>query len=115
MTDSLLEEIKAAYQTLKPIRRCFFLHERGIDYGCVVVALAVHRGVTDKRDPALVKDEAENTCLEWASSVFGEDFVWGVISAWDGEKQVKDEPDFLAGYTIGLEAAKQLLPREPPA
>ena len=116
MNDDLLETIKLAFETASfvPIRRCFFLREGSINFACPIVTLAVYRGVTDKNDPNLGNDEAANIALEWASSVFGEEFIWGLLSAWDAEKKVKNEPDFNAGYDLGLEAAKTLMPHDPP-
>jgi hypothetical protein len=116
MHDTLLEEIKSSFlsERLKPIRRCFFLQDEGDEYACVVVALAIHRGVTDRSDSALAKDEAANIALEWASNVFGEDFIWGLLSAWDGQTQVKDDPSYLAGYELGLDAVTLFPPRGHP-
>lgn len=117
MNDALLDEMKLAFRTLnlKPIRRCFFLHEDGVDYACPVVCLAIHRGVTEKSDPDLANDEAANIALEWASKTFGEDFIWGLLSAWEGQEKVKDDPDYLRGYELGIEAAQLLSPRDPVA
>ncbi len=112
--NEILEEINAAFQTIKPIRRAFAIHKNGVNYACVVVALAIHRGVAKSHDPDLAKDDAANNCLDWASQVFGEDFIWGVISAWDGEGEVKNDADYLRGYALGSEAVKRLCPRDPP-
>ncbi len=114
MNDALLDEIKVAYQAqnLVPIRRCFFRQENGVDYACPITCLAIHRGVATKDDSDLAKDKADNLALEWASQTFGEDFIWGVISAWDGQEMVKDDPEYLDGYALGLAAVEQLCPRD---
>jgi hypothetical protein len=115
VNEQLLAEIKLAYQTLNlvPIRKFFCLHEEGVDYACPIVCLAVHRGVTEKGDSDLAKDETANIALEWASRTFGEDFIWGLISAWEGLGKIKTDPDYLRGYDLGVEAALQLSPRDP--
>jgi hypothetical protein len=114
MMNALLEEIEAAFQTIEPVRRAFAVHKDGVDYACVIVALALHRSIADRNDPEIGKDDAANSCLEWASQVFGEDFIWGLISAWDGQEAVKNDPDFLKGYTLGLQAVNMLFPCDPP-
>ena len=62
MKNDLLAEIVAAYQTqnLKPIRRMFCVHEKGVDHVCPLVALAIHRGVVDRADPAIEIDGGAN-------------------------------------------------------
>jgi len=113
-SEELLDEIKAAFLSCKPIRRLFWMQQEGVDFACVITALAIHRGVVSSNDPDLAEDAAANNCLEWASQVFGEDFVWGVISAWDGQVKVKDDPNYLRGYAVGLEAVTLLCPCDPP-
>jgi hypothetical protein len=117
VNDGILEEIKLAYQTqtLVPIKRRFLFHEGGVDYACPVVCLTVHRGIAEKTDPELAMDKASNMALEWASKTFGEDFIWGFMSAWDGQEMVKADSDYLRGYDLGIEAVQQLRPRDPPA
>ena len=116
MNNALLAELTFAYQsqTLVPIRGCFFLHENGVDYACPIVCLTIHRGVTEKSDPGLANDDAANTALEWALKTFGDDFIWGLISAWDGHERIKDDLEYLNGYALGEAAAQQLNPRDPP-
>jgi len=117
VSDLLLAELALAYQRqqLVPIRRCFFHRENGVDYACPIVCLALFHRVADKDDPGIELDRGSNICLEWGSTnLGGEEFVWGLISAWDGQEKVKDDEEYLAGYALGLEAAQQLCPRDPP-
>jgi len=116
MNEALIEEIKTAYEKLgiAPIRRCYYLHEEGGDSACPLVALALFHGVVEKDDPGIELDDGLNVCLEWGSNFLGEDFTWGLMSAWDGHEKIKDDPDYLRGYTLGLAAAQQLSPRDPP-
>ena len=99
-------------QNLVPIRRCFFRQENGVDYACCITCLAIHRGVAKKTILIWLTDRADNIALEWASQTFGEDYIWGVISAWDGQEMVKDDPEYLDGYALGLAAVEQLCPRD---
>lgn len=116
MNDALLEEIKLAYQTqkLQPIRRFFFLHDKEGDFACPFVALALHRGLVDKADPDVAIDGGANAALEAAAKSFGDDWTIGFLDGFDGQEQVKTDPDYVAGHALGLEAAKQLVPRDPP-
>jgi hypothetical protein len=115
MNRPLLEEIKLAYQgqNLKPIRRMFCVHENGVDHVCPLVALAVHRGVVDRADPAVEIDGGANAALDWAAGLWGDDFVIGLLDGWDGQDMGKDNPDYVEGYALGVEAAQQLSPSDP--
>lgn len=115
MNDSLLAEIVAAYQTqnLKPLRRMFCVHEKGVDHVCPLVCLAVHRGVVDRADPAIEIDGGANAALDWASDLWGFDLVVGILDGWDGQKTTKNTPEYVEGYSLGVEAAKVLAPRDP--
>ncbi len=112
----LLQEISLAYQTqnLRPIRRFFFLHDESGDFACPLVALAIYRGQVDRTDPGIGLDGGANTALEWVARTFGEDFAIGLLDGFDGQEQAKDDPDYLRGYDLGVAAALQLNPREPP-
>lgn len=116
MNNPLLDEIKLAYQTqtLRPIRRLFSFSEKGMDYVCPLVALAVHRRVVDRADPGNVVDGGANTALDWADNTFGEDFAIGLMDAWDGRENARNNPQYQAGYALGVEAAQELNPRDPP-
>jgi hypothetical protein len=116
MNDPLLQEIRLAYQTqnLVPIRRFFSLHEGGVDYVCPLVALAIHRGQVDRTEPEIEIDGGANTALEVAAKTFGEDWTIGFLDGFDGMKMTKDSPDYLAGHELGVEAAQQLSPCDPP-
>src|SRR5438105_3830359 len=98
---------------MRPVRGEYYVHVAEGDYGCPIVCFSIHRGVTEKTDPDLSKDEAANIALEWAAQTFGEEFIWGLLSAWDRQEMVKDDADYVRGYAIGLEAVKQLCPRDP--
>jgi hypothetical protein len=117
MNDALLEEIKLAYeaQNLKPIRRFFLLHDEQGDFACPFVALALHRGQVDRSDPDVAIDGGANAALEAAAKEFGEAWTLGFLDGFDGQEPRKNDPDFLAGHALGLEAARQLSPRDPPA
>ena len=114
--DLLLAEIKLAYQSqgLRPIRRMFCLHEKGVDHVCPLVALAVHRGVVDRADPAIEIDGGANAALDWAANLWGEDFVIGLLDGWDAQNIGKAEQEYLDGYGLGHAAAQQLSPPDPP-
>lgn len=116
MNADLLAEIIAVYQTqnFKPIRRMFCLHEKGVDQVCPLVALAVNRGVVDRTDPSIEIDGGANAALDWFASIWGDDFVIGLLDGWDGQEQAKDTPDYVEGYGLGVEAAKVLSPHDPP-
>jgi hypothetical protein len=117
MNDTLLEEIKLAYQAqnLKPIRRLFFLHDEGGDFACPLVAIALHRGLVDRTDPDIAIDGGANAALEAAARLFGEAWTIGFLDGFDGQTQAKTDTDYLRGHALGLEAARQLSPRDPPA
>jgi len=112
---SLLVEIVTAYemQGFKPIRRIFTLHEKGIEHVCPIVALAVHRGVVDRADPAIQIDGGANAALEWAAGQWGESFVIGLLDGFDGQEQARPDPFYLEGHELGVAAAQQLAPRDP--
>lgn len=116
MRDELFAEIMAAYQRqdFKPIRRMFCIHEMGVDHVCPLVALAVHRGVVDRADPAIEIDGGANSALDWAAHLWGDDFVIGLLDGWDGQEQAKPDSDYLDGHELGVAAAQQLSPRDPP-
>ena len=115
MKNVLLAEIVTAYQTqnFKPLRRMFCVHEKGVDHVCPLVCLAVHRGVVDRADPAIEIDGGANAALDWAAQLWGEDFVIGLLDGWDGQEQAKNDPDYVEGHALGIEAAHQLSPRDP--
>ena len=115
MKDELLAEIVAAYQTtdFKPIRRIFTLLEKGIDHVCPLVALAVHRGVVDRADPAIEIDGGANSALDWAAGLWGDDFVIGILDGWDGQERGRNAPDYVEGHELGVAAAQRLSPRDP--
>lgn len=115
MNRPLLEEITLAYQSqnLKPLRRMFCIHEKGVDYVCPLVALAVNRGVVDRADPSIEIDGGANAALDWAAGIWGDDFVIGLLDGWDGREQAKDNPDYVDGYALGIEAAQKLVPSDP--
>jgi len=116
MNDALLEEMKLAYQSqnLRPIRGFFSLHEKGVDYVCPFVALAIYRGQMKKSDPDIEIDGGANTALDWAATTFGEDFAIGFLGGFDGHELAKIDPDYLRGHELGVAAAQQLTPRDPP-
>lgn len=110
-----LDEIVAAYQqqNLKPIRRMFCIHEMGVDHVCLLVALAVHRGVVDRADPGIEIDGGANSALDWAAGLWGDDFVIGLLDGFDGREQAKYDRDYLEGHELGVAAAHHLSPRDP--
>jgi hypothetical protein len=114
--DTLLQEIIDAFQAqkLQPIRRRFCVREGGVDFACPLVALAVYRGQVDSADPCIELDGGANPALEWAAQTFGEAFAVGLLDGFDGQQQAKDDPDYLRGYDLGVAAALQLNPRDPP-
>lgn len=116
MNDALLEEIKLAYlaQKLQPVRLLFFLHDGSGDLACPLVALAIHRGLVDRADPGVAIDGGANVALEAAAKAFGEDWTIGFLDGFDGQEQAKNDPDYVAGHALGLEAARQLAPRDTP-
>ena len=116
MNNDLLAEIVAAYQAqnFKPLRRMFCLHEKGVDQVCPLVALAVNRGVVDRADPSIEIDGGANAALEWSAKTFGEEFTIGLLDGFDGQEQAKNDPDYVDGHELGVAAAKQLSPRDPP-
>jgi hypothetical protein len=109
---ALLEEIKAAYKAhrLRPIRRCFFLRGKRYDSACPVVALAIHRGVVDRHDPAIAKDAADNPAVEWAAQTFGEEWSWGFVDGFDRQTERIDDPAYREGYDLGAALAQEILP-----
>lgn len=118
MNDALLEEIKLAYQTqkLQPIRRFFLLHDEQGDFACPLVAWALHLGQVDRSDPRVALDGGANAALEMAAKAFGEDWTVGFLDGFDGQEPAKHHhPDYVAGHALGVEAARQLSPRDPPA
>jgi hypothetical protein len=118
MNDTLLEEIILAFQAqkLQPIRRFFFLHDDSGDFACPLVALAAHRGLVSTSDPGIEHDGGTNSALEAAAKAFGEDWTVGFLDGFDGQEPAKqDHPDYVAGHALGLEAARQLAPRDPAA
>jgi hypothetical protein len=118
VNDALVQEIRLAYQSqkLQPIRRFFFLHDDSGDFACPLLALAVYRGQVDRADPRIELDGGANPALEWAAQTFGEAFAIGLLDGFDGQQQAKDDPDpdYLRGYALGVAAALQLNPRDPP-
>jgi hypothetical protein len=116
MTDPLLDEIKLAYESQKarPIRRMFTLHEKGVDYLCPLVVLAIHRGQVDRLDPGIAIDGGANAGLEAAAKTFGEDWTLGFLDGFDGQNEKANaDHDYLCGYALGVAAANQLSPRDP--
>lgn len=116
MNEPLLLEIRLAFQTqnLVPIRKFFCLHEGGVDFACPLVALALHRGQVDRADPGIELDGGANAALAAAAKAFGEDWTIGFLDGFDAMTKAKDTPDYLAGHALGLEAAQQLSPCDPP-
>jgi hypothetical protein len=117
MNDTLLKEIIAAFRhrKLQPIRRLFFLHDDTGDFACPLVAIALHRGLVDRTDPDIAIDGGANAALEAIARIFGEEWTIGFLDGFDGQVQAKNDPDYLRGHALGLEAARQLSPRDPPA
>jgi hypothetical protein len=117
MNDTLIEEIKLAYQAqkLQPIRRRFLLHGDQGDFACPLVALILHRGLVDESNPGIEVDGGGNLALEAAAKAFGEDWTVGFLDGFDGQEQAKNVPDYVVGHALGLEAARQLSPHDPPA
>jgi hypothetical protein len=117
MNDTLLEEIKTAFRSrkLQPIRRLFFLNDESGDFACPLVAIALHRGLVDRTDPDIAIDGGANAALEAAARIFGEAWTIGFLDGFDGQVQAKTDNDYLRGHALGLEAARQLSPRDPPA
>ena len=115
-TFPLFDEIKSAYQTqnLFPIRRFFCLRDQDGDFACPLVALAVYRGVVDRSDPGIEIDGGANLALDWAASQWGEDWAIGFLDGFDSLAKSKADPEYLNGYGLGLAAALQLSPRDPP-
>ncbi len=111
----LLDEIKAAYQSLglKPIQSLFFFRHEGTDYACPLVAVALARGHFDRSDPAIAIDGGANTALEWAAAQWGEAFVIGFLDGFDGRAPSKADPDYLAGHSLGVAAERELSPKAP--
>jgi hypothetical protein len=109
-TTKLLPEIRDAYEALglRPIRRHFYIHDQGGDFACPLVALALHRGVTDRDDPDLARDDGFNLAVEWAAQQFGESWVIGFLDGFDGDPQNHVDPAYLSGCRLGALAAEQL-------
>lgn len=115
MNDALLDEMVAAFaDDLRPIRRFFCLHEEGVTWVCPLVALAIRRGVVDRADPEIEIDGGANAALEWAAIQWGEDFVIGLLDGFDGRGLAKTVLEYVDGHALGVKAAQQLLPRDPP-
>ena len=112
MNNALLAEIKASFQTqnLLPLRRSFFLHEDDGDFACPLVALALRRGQLELADPGI-----EIAALDAAAQTYGKEWTIGFLDGFDGQKQTNDDLNYVEGYALGLEAAQQLSPRDPPA
>lgn len=109
-TTKLLAEIRDAYQALglRPIRGHFFIPDQGGDLACPLVALALRRGVTDRDDPDLARDDGFNLAVEWAAQQFGEDWVIGFLDGFDGDPQKRVDPAYLGGSSLGALVAEQL-------
>lgn len=107
---TMIDEIKAAYLThgLRPIKEHFFVADQGGDLACPLVALAIHRGVADRSDPELARDDGFNLALEWAAEQFGEAFALGFMDGFDG-KPPGGNPPYLSGHGMGVLAAEQLV------
>ena len=115
MNDALLDEMVAAFaDDLRPIRRFFCLHEEGVTWVCPLVAIAIRRGVVDRADPGIEIDGGANAALDWASDLWGFDLVVGILDGFDGREPAKTDPDYLDGHELGVAAAQQLSPRDPP-
>jgi hypothetical protein len=111
VNDALLQEILAAYDgDLWPVRGTFLVG----CFACPLAALAIHRGVVSKNDPRLELDEDGNPAFAWACDEFGEDWVEGFVTGFDGEERSVDEPAYVAGHECGAMALEQLFPREAP-
>jgi hypothetical protein len=112
MNRQLLDEIKTAFKahSLRPIRRRFFMHGRRYDSACPLVALAIHRGVVDRSDPAVARDAADNPVVEWAAKTFGEEWSWGLCDGFDGQTERINDPPYLDGYAFGRALALEILP-----
>ena len=108
-TTNLLTEIRDAYEALglRPIRRHFFIHDQGGDFACPLVALALRRGVTDRDDPDLARDDGFNLAVKWASQQFGEEWVIGFLDSFDGDPQNRVDPAYLDGSRFGATVAGQ--------
>ena len=108
-TASLLREILAAYdaQRLRAIRGTFFTKQ---GFACPTVALALHRGVVSKDDPALSLDRAANPAFDWACTEFGEDFTFGLLDGFDGKAANRIDPLYLSGFDLGTTLANRLFP-----
>ena len=113
MTDpGLLEDIKTAYKAhrLRPVRRVFYLPGKRYAWACPLVALALHRGVVGRDDPAIARDAADNPAVEWAAQTFGEEWSWGLVDGFDRQGQRIHDPDYRKGYDLGVALAREILP-----
>jgi hypothetical protein len=116
MNNALLAEIRLAYltQNLRPIRRFFCVHDQDGDFACPLVALAIHHGFVERSDPGIEIDGGANVALDWAARTFGEDWTIGFLDGFDGQQESKPDQEYLDGYALGLAAALQLCPCDPP-
>lgn len=115
MHESLLNEIKTAYQSLglKPIQCLFFFRHDGTDYACPLVAVALARGQFNRSDPEIAIDGGANAALEWAARQWGEPFVIGFLDGFDGRAPAKADPDYREGFDLGVAAEQELSPQAP--
>jgi hypothetical protein len=120
--DELLDEIKLAYKVhrLRPIRGFFFITRENSEFACPLAALAIHRGIMDGVRPGFefaggAVDAGAIVTVEWAVKTFGNEWVMGFLDGFEGQT-LADGPvkttDYLQGYNLGLEAAKQLIPHD---
>lgn len=112
----LLEEIKDAYrqQKLRPVRGFFFVPGKRVDLGCPFVALALHRGVVDRADPELARNDAANIALGWAAEAFGENWTIGFMDGFDRQEMAGNYPSYVEGFDLGAALAQEILPSEGP-
>jgi hypothetical protein len=111
MNKALIHEMQEAYRShkLRPIPGTFLLD----DFACPLTALAISRGVVDKNDPDLGLDQEKNPVFAWASDEFGAAWVHGFVNAFDDEDKTSDDPEYVAGYTLGELARGQAFRRHP--
>jgi hypothetical protein len=121
MNEQLLGEIKTAYKvhSLRPVRCFFFIRSGAYNFACPLTALAIHRCVMDGVDTGLefdggAIDAGAIVSVEWAGGTFGEDWTNGFLDGFDGQNQAKDDHDYVEGHDLGVAAAQQLSPRDPP-
>jgi hypothetical protein len=113
----LLDDIKTAYKAngLRPIQGSFYIRRGNHDFACPLTALAISQGFMRGVMPGFefeggAVDAGAVETMDWSVQTFGEVWTTGFLDGFDGKEQIKDDPDYLRGHKLGVEAAMQLLP-----